>query len=27
LWPGQAPFDLQEYAARLFTHCFVARRR
>jgi 2-polyprenyl-3-methyl-5-hydroxy-6-metoxy-1,4-benzoquinol methylase len=27
LWPGQGRFALQEYAARLFTHCFVARRR
>jgi hypothetical protein len=27
LWPGQDRFELQEYAARLFTHCFVARRR
>jgi phospholipid N-methyltransferase len=27
LWPSQDRFDLQEYAARLFTHCFVARRR
>jgi hypothetical protein len=26
-WPSLEPFDLQEYAARLFTHCFVARRR
>jgi hypothetical protein len=26
-WPGRDRFDLQEYAARLFTHCFVARRR
>jgi hypothetical protein len=27
LWPDRERFDLQEYAARLFTHCFVARRR
>jgi len=27
LWPRQDRFELQEYAARLFTHCFVARRR
>jgi uncharacterized protein YbjT (DUF2867 family) len=27
LWPDHERFDLQEYAARLFTHCFVARRR
>ena len=26
LWPRQAAWDLQEYAAGLFTHCFVARR-
>jgi hypothetical protein len=27
LWPSEDRWDLQEYAARLFTHCFVARRR
>src|ERR1700730_10218693 len=27
LWPSPDRFALQEYAARLFTHCFVARRR
>jgi hypothetical protein len=27
LWPSREPFALEEYAARLFTHCFVARRR
>jgi hypothetical protein len=27
LWPSQDRFDLHERAARLFTHCFVARRR
>jgi hypothetical protein len=27
LWPDRDRWDLQEYAARLFTHCFVARRR
>jgi hypothetical protein len=27
LWPDRERFDLQEYAARLLTHCFVARRR
>jgi 2-polyprenyl-3-methyl-5-hydroxy-6-metoxy-1,4-benzoquinol methylase len=27
LWPSPDRFELQEYAARLFTHCFVARRR
>ena len=26
LWPSQDRWNLQEYAARLFTHCFVARR-
>jgi hypothetical protein len=26
LWPDRERFELQEYAARLFTHCFVARR-
>jgi hypothetical protein len=27
LWPASAAWDLQECAAGLFTHCFVARRR
>jgi hypothetical protein len=27
LWPDPQRWELQEYAARLFTHCFVARRR
>jgi hypothetical protein len=27
LWPEQTRWQLQEHAARLFTHCFVARRR
>jgi hypothetical protein len=27
LWPDPDRWELQEYAARLFTHCFVARRR
>ena len=27
LWPGHDGWTLQEYEARLFTHCFVARRR
>jgi Methyltransferase domain len=27
LWPSRDRFDLNERAARLFTHCFVARRR
>jgi hypothetical protein len=27
LWPNRDRFDLRERAARLFTHCFVARRR
>jgi predicted nicotinamide N-methyase len=27
LWPSRDRWNLQEYAARLFTHCFVARRR
>ena len=27
LWPSRDRFELHEYAARLFTHCFVARRR
>ena len=27
LWPNRDRFDLHERAARLFTHCFVARRR
>ena len=27
LWPSPDRFDLDEHAARLFTHCFVARRR
>jgi hypothetical protein len=27
LWPRPDRFDLDERAARLFTHCFVARRR
>lgn len=27
MWPDHDRFELQEYAARLFTHCFVARRR
>jgi len=27
LWPDRERFDLREHAARLFTHCFVARRR
>ena len=26
LWPSQAAWDLKEYAAGLFTHCFVAHR-
>jgi hypothetical protein len=26
LWPSR-DWDLDEHAARLFTHCFVARRR
>jgi hypothetical protein len=26
LWPSRDRFDLDEHAARLFTHCFVARR-
>jgi hypothetical protein len=25
LWPSQAAWDVQEYSAGLFTHCFVAR--
>jgi uncharacterized protein YbjT (DUF2867 family) len=27
LWPSRDRWDLDEHAARLFTHCFVARRR
>ena len=27
LWPDRERFDLREHASRLFTHCFVARRR
>jgi hypothetical protein len=27
LWPSRDRFDLDERAARLFTHCFVARHR
>ncbi|HEY6259026.1 MAG TPA: methyltransferase domain-containing protein [Xanthobacteraceae bacterium] len=27
LWPSQGGFALDEHAARLFTHCFVARRK
>ena len=27
LWASRDRFDLQEHAVRLFTHCFVARRR
>ena len=27
LWPDRDRWRLQEYATRLFTHCFVARRR
>jgi hypothetical protein len=27
LWPSRDRFDLEERAVRLFTHCFVARRR
>jgi len=26
LWPSRGQWDLQEHAAGLFTHCFVARR-
>lgn len=27
LWPASSPYRLEEYAAGLFSHCFVAQRR